>query len=632
MPYAVWIELADPDPTLSDEVARAQRPQLILALIESGGDAEPDEDDALASADEEEPVDLLDVRVVTHPEGARIGVVVDTDELEASLGLGFDLARMLAGSPVLFGWRLESLHGDKLTAPLEPGVWLPRLDEERARFSAVEHLPNELQELAAHYLLAGAAADIAGPAVRRHTTVAAADVVAGSVEHPWGRELVGVLGGLLVAACRAETVHHPLVARGGGDHELATALLKVVRGDATDPRTGFDDDGMRGHVLVDDFMQEHDLLWNRVDDTLTREADDARCRRQLRELLWAGLRVLATLGRDSLPLAETPWVWLAELESDAIDSVVDMFAGRDVERFEDATEHAADEFHAATRAHVLMRLALMHRTLLDTDAAAALMSSSAITEPLHHLGFHTLLALGATAVEQAARTTSSERLRAAAELVLSTLRAVEAGDDEAFDDLHRIIEELLPDKPLTTDHLRKAVRVFLDLIAATAEAADEEEVALAARQLLDGPAELACVLVDLPDDDATERTLRLRILAAVTALDPIAAGQVAAGLPELHSEDPRDEPALRSEITAWWTSLCRRNAQRPLIDEAASMCPEPGASLLRMMSASGTGAEPPLPDTWTVGTAAVAVVHAISALSIAAQDPELPDDIIGIDN
>ncbi|CCH29344.1 hypothetical protein ABZ816_35810 [Actinosynnema sp. NPDC047251] len=626
MPFAVWIELDDPDSTPSDEMVRAQRPQAILDLIESGGVDEVPEADAHPQ-DEDEALGLLDVRVLTHPRGARVGVVVDTEELDRSLGLGLDLARMLAGSPVLFGWRLTSVHSDRVTAPLEPGVGLPRLDEETARFPVFEHLPDELQQLAAQYLLVGAAASIVAPVGGHHRTVDAVEVVAGSAEHPWGRELAGALGGLLVAACRAETTQHPLVARGGGDAGLAEALLEVVRADAAETGTGFEDDRMRGFSLVEDFMSEHGLLWNRSDGELTPEADEAWSRRQLRSLLWAGVRVLATLGKDTLPAAETPWVWLAELDSDDIDDAVDGFAELDVEAFEEAAEHAEDELYAATQAHVLARLALLHPDLLDTKATAELMSGSSAYEPLHHLGMQILLSLGSARVEQVVRS-SSGSVKAAAEQVLTVLRAVDSEDDDAYDDFHRVLEDLLPAVVKPSAARCSTTRVFLDLLDAAARAAGDEDAAKAARYLVDFPAELACVIVSVSDDDTVEQVLRRRVLAAVTALDPTAAGRYAADLPALRSCDPRDEPALRSEATGWWAAPRLSVVSSPsLVQAALEGCPEPGATLLRTLGPPEEVEGLSLAGLST-GKLVVAVVQAVSALSVAARDPELPNDIL----
>ncbi len=619
MPYAVWIELIDPDPRSADEMTQAQRPQLILELIQANRQPEPPRD--LAALTEDDPANLLDVRVLTSADGARIGVAVDTDHLESSLGTGFDLARRLSGSPALFGWRLESLRAERLSAPRGPGGWLPP-DEEQTRFPVAAHLPGELRELAAHYLLAAAAGGLDDPAGRGRRTVAAADVVAGAVEDPWGRELTGALGALLVAACRAEAalgVRHALVGRGSGDPRLAQALLDTVRLDEALPATGYDEDRMRGHVLLENFMVEQNLLWNRVDDSGT--ADGERGRQQLRALLWAGLRALATMGRSTLRHAESPWVWLAELGSDEIDEVARQFAYRDLEAFEEAAENAEDQLHAATHAHLLLRLALRRPDLVDGNFPTAAMG--AFTEPLRHLGFQTLLSLGAATVERTARTPLAESTASAARTVLPALHAIAADEDDAFDDLYDAIDHLLPGTPAPREERRHRTRTFLDLVTSAAAQAGDEQSARIARELLTTPAESACVQADLPDGREIEHALRLRVLATAAGLDPDLAGAIAADLPALRSPDPRDEPALRAEATRWWRTAT--TAAHRLRDDAPDLrCPEPGAELLHAMRRPDAAHLEALPTE----TVAVAVVQVISALSIAAQEPYLPHEIL----
>ncbi|XVV07254.1 hypothetical protein ACQPW3_18475 [Actinosynnema sp. CA-248983] len=620
MPYAVWIELSDPDPPGSDDVAHARRPDLVLELIEAGGAADgpllEEDDDAGVVA--EEPVALLDVRVLTYPEGARVGLAVDAVDLPAALAVGLGLARYLSGTPTLFGWRLESISGAKLDAPVEPDVWLPSLEDDRPRFPIAEHLPRELQEPAAQYLLAAAAADVNDPAGRGSWRVDAADLVAGSVEHPWGRELVAALGGLLVAACRAEAVRHPLVGRGGGDPALAQALLDAVRADHDAPGTGADQDGTRGHLLLEDFTAAHDLQWNRVDPDADPDLAEERRRAQLRALLWAGLRCLATMGRDGLAAAESPWVWLADLDSDDVATVVDHFADRDAEQTAEAAEEAEALLYGATQAHLLMRLALLHPDLLAADRITAARNDLRIsTEPLQHLGFHALTSFGSAAVERA---TLPAHAADAARSVLTALRAVDAEEDDALDDLYAAIEDLLPTRHIADRERQAHTAAFLDLVTATAGAGDD--AARVARELLAFPAELACIVADLPDGGQAEHTLRLRVLAAAASLDPAVAGEVAADLPALRSKDPRDEPALHAEAAVWWGRAVRAFGGRPeVVERAITACPEPGAALLRRITSFSL-------DDLPTATVAVAVVQAVSALGIAAQEPYLPHEII----
>lgn len=45
MPYAVWIEVSDPDPGTTAEVAQTQRPKLIMELIRAGWETPAIDDD-----------------------------------------------------------------------------------------------------------------------------------------------------------------------------------------------------------------------------------------------------------------------------------------------------------------------------------------------------------------------------------------------------------------------------------------------------------------------------------------------------------------------------------------------------------------------------------------------------------
>ncbi|MEU4806377.1 hypothetical protein [Actinosynnema sp. NPDC023587] len=225
---------------------------------------------------------------------------------------------------------------------------------------------------------------------------------------------------------------------------------------------------------------------------------------------------------------------------------------------------------------MLARLALLRPDLLDTEATADLMGGSSAFEPLHHIGMQVLLSLGSATMEQVVNS-SSGPVKAAAEQVL---RAVDAEDDDAYDDFHRVLEDLLPAIVKPSAARRAGTRVFLYLLATASRAAGVGAAAEGARYLVDFPAELACVIVGVPDDDTVEHVLQRRVLAAVTALDPTAAGRYAADLPELRSDDPRDEPALRSEATGWWAAPRLHAASNPsLVEAALEACPGPAATL-----------------------------------------------------
>lgn len=637
MPYAVWIDVVDPDPRRSDEVTLAQRPELIMGLIEAGwdGPADPGHEvvDALQEAEAEGNVhELLDVRVLTYPDGAIIGVAVAGDDVEVALEVGLSLAHHLAGTPALFGWRLESLRTEKLSAPRAPDVWLPPVDEPRARFPVAAYLPRELRELCTKYLLVSAARDINDPTGHGRGTVDAADLVAGSVEHPWGSAFDEFLGGLLVAAARQEAAtgtRSPLVGRGGGDPSLAQALIDIIRRDQEQPSTGYDDDQMRGFVLIDDFKTEHGLTFDRVDDTLDREADEERSREQRRTLLWAGLRALATLGKNTLDRDQSSWLWLAALDSDIVDSVISEFANRDEDYLEESSEHTESELYTATQAHLLMRLALLHPDLLREEAELGLNDIDVTAGPLHHIAVETLMSLGTDAIASVAEASGHPATKAA-KMLLPLLKALDSDEGDPFADLHLALEKLLPRTRTGAGKRRHPAKTFLELITSAATAVGTDHAAKTARDLFIAPAASACVLIDDHTDRDVEDSLRLRILAAAAALSPLAAGKVAADLPQLRSQDPRDEPAARTEAMTWWNNSVQalnHHPDRSSIDLTKIECPEPGRTLLSGL-VSGTPDLSAALAVMPVNDTVVATAQAISILSIALDNPELPYEIV----
>ncbi len=252
MPLAVWVDLVGPHPEERDEQERAQLPGLIGDLVQAGwevtGFAE------VSGIDEDPQSDahgeLLDFRVLGYPGGAYVGLVVDS-ELDEALAVGAGLARhLISSAPVLLGWSVESLRSYRLASPGPAGTWLPDPADACPRFPVAEHLSNDLQKLAAQYLIAGAVQNLADPTGSTRK-VDASDLVAGVLaESPWDREVAGALGGLLIAAGRGEAETDErgrLVAHGEGDRELALALLEAVRAEIDDEEDDAYDDLF--HVL-----------------------------------------------------------------------------------------------------------------------------------------------------------------------------------------------------------------------------------------------------------------------------------------------------------------------------------------------------------------------------------------------
>jgi hypothetical protein len=580
MPYLVWIDLSGPESEEDDELASAQVPELVLELIEGGWEIiapvlddadEPDEDDA---------PELLDVRVLGYPAGVFVGLAVDTESIDVAMAFGASLGRHLRdAAPALMGWTVDSLRVDKATAPDEEGGWFPPLrDEPRPKLPVAEHLPWDLQKLSAQYLIAGAVRHLIDPTLRVPRAIDAADVVAGAaIEPPWDRELVGALGGLLIAAGEVEKelgVRGSVAGRGEGDPALAQALVDAVRREVDTPSTGHDADDvdMRGHDVVEQFMAEHQLGWNR-------EPDERRGRRQFRALVWAGLRALATMTSSIQGEARSPWMWLAVLDE---SPVVEWFADQDDEELEFSDEDAHSQITAAARAHLLVRVALLHPGLLDPSAPEfdRLGWDDIDTEPLHHLFGEVLPGLG--------------------------------------------VEEGL-DRLLAEDDVRAALVALADL----ARAAPAEKVAQTTRLLLRSPAELACVLVDRDDEDV-DSLLRRFLVALSCGVGVAVAARVAAELPELTSADPRDEPALRHETTTWLARLVEAAEDadfRASVGRAVAACPAPGADLL---AAVARGESDPVTMSAALSTSdlTVGVAQALSALSLTSGAMWLPLDFL----
>ncbi|MCR6488367.1 hypothetical protein M8542_36610 [Amycolatopsis sp. OK19-0408] len=553
MPYAVWLEMTAPAP-IDDAAAVAQLPGLIVDLLKAGWDvpAVPRLDDDVEDDAAGEP-GLVDLSVVGYADGAMIGLAVDTDVLEVATTIGASLCRHLAdAAPALLGWTTDSLRVTTVTTPDADGNWLPRLREDGPRFPVAEHLRDDLLEMEAQFLLAAAVRDLhdpTGESRRTPNAVDAADLIGGAVtQHPWGRELASELGTLLIAAAEHETAagtRRPLTGHGNGDTALAQHLLSAVRAEIDQPATDYDDDRMRGHVLLDDFMQCHDLRWNHRSDDLDDAAYQLRSRAQLRALLWAGLRVLATVTHDVTEHARTPWLWLDALDSDDANPAVEILAEIDDEHLTASDEEDDDELTAAADAHVLIRAALLRPDLLETPAlgapGAALSDVTVTAGPLHHVAHDALLTVGADAIQAAADTAD---LTTTANRVLPALRAIEAlRDDDSdpqadpYNDLYDALDHLLPADD-THDRRVRLARELLRLITTAAGATPDMPARVALELFLD-PAATASVLLTGDNNHRTVRRLRTCILSAAAALDPALAGSFAADLPALRSTDPR---------------------------------------------------------------------------------------------
>lgn len=618
----MWLELTAPEP-IQDELGQAQLPRLILEVLEEGWEA-PAPAGAELPPEEHGGPGLLDVRVLTHPAGAVIGLAVDTEVLDIALTVGTSLGRHLAGSAsALRGWVIEEVRAERRRAPEPSGDWLPSLDDGSPRFAVAQHLPDALQDLAARYLLAAAVRDLHDPTGRTGYTrdaVRADDLVAAAaIEDVWCMRIVRELGPLLVAAGRREARsgrRRPLTAHGGGDPDLAAALLDLVRAEIDRPATGHDEDGPRGGALLERFVDDHGLRYGPGGgDDLDPAVEERLGQQRWRTLLWAGLRVLTTLAADLTQHVRTPWLWLAELAGPEVDPVVGELAGRDGTRLTLSDWDDREQLRSAARAHVLVRAALLHPRLLDEAGSNGLdlllSDADVVGGPLHQLVAHVLLSLDADVVADAPAADAALPDGAVAAIV-AALRSIELDDvphdADPFDDLYVAIANLLPGD----DRLDAAVNGgVLKWLAAAAG----EDAPVIARQLFTSPGEIACVMLsgfDVEDDD--ERRQRTYVLAEAAAVDPELVAGLAADSPALGSQDPRDEPAFRNEVDLWRRRLAEVVEH---LDEAR--LPEPAAVLLRDFDDAAA---------MTTAEAAETTLRAVSVVSVATGDRDLPARVL----
>ncbi|MGA8114972.1 MAG: hypothetical protein WCA46_15000 [Actinocatenispora sp.] len=637
MPYIVWVGMADPNPAALDEPGRALLSRLILDVASADWGVPAVTHPPDTTADDgtgprsHHSGDLAGLRVQPHPRGALISMTIETDVLDDALLAGSRLGRRISGAaPSLLGWTVEHVRAQRLS-PLTGGDWYPEPEGSPWRPVAA-HLPDPLRALSARYLVAAAVRDLADPAGRTGHRVDAAELAeAAARDHPWGRELVSALGELMVVAGRAEAEagrRTRLTGRGGGQTDLPEALLHRVRAEIDVPSTGFRDDTMRGRALIDQFVDDMGLSWDDAGDA--RHEDPGH--RPLWHLLWAGLRVLATLSGDGTNDARSPWLWLDALGADHADPLVGVLAELDRTSLAYAERDTSHQLSAAAEAHLLIRAALLHTSFLDpaVGTLTGCLDRPQVTESLQHIAYETLTAMGPAAVCVAGQ--GLDRLPGAAVVardLIPALRALgaehQAGDPS--DDLHRAMERLLHEAD-PGGAGPSGAHTLLNLITRAAAEHGEERAAELARDLFARPSDAACLLLNGVDEGQADDRLRRHILARAAALDPTMAGRIAADLPALDSDDPRDRPALRVQARSWWSDTARRLAHHDLDQGQFPTFPGLGSALLRAFTGSGAaGAIRALADMPT-SIAVVAVVQAISALSIATGRPELPLEVL----
>jgi hypothetical protein len=637
MPYLGSLTISGPQPDM-DEVTRMTEAlaQAVAAGWQSSwvatGDFEPEElDEAYVDSDtvldpDDGPDDseievqveqvegsVLDHRVLGYPGGAFVLVVLDGEGLDfeqAALVVAALGRHLTTWSPGLLEYAVQEVKVSMIAKPYDAENWLPPLDEDDGedlapQWPLVELMDDDLQSLAARYFLAGAVRSLWNPARRvNNPAFDARDVAVGAADGPWGRELTSALGELLVRAARLESAagqSAKLSARGDGDAELAADLLRRARatGDQDDAESWMDD-LMRGHLLLEEFVEAHELTWNRIPDDESLDQTEARRAGQLRDLLWAGVKALATLA-VSLSDVTNPWLLLDKLAQNG-DGIVALLAERESERLQEAAEHDSEEVRSAAAAHAAVWLAICQADLLDTARGAELVDAVAQdVGAFHHVVYSALLHSGSGPARAAVgdqRVTPG--LRAHMTDFLAAQEKIEASQESDYDDDGSdrgsgsgggdtgadigggvAVSVVVSDTGDTYDEMHNALDAALGeddeaevrlrgLLAIVGVAAGLTASDLNPRRGLDGyisaPHELAAELLRNPAEYASlilsegveeDDFIRLHALAEVARFSAAAAGAMAADFPDLADEDPRTEPAARERARRWIAAALR---------------------------------------------------------------------------
>jgi len=649
VPYMCRVTISGPEP---DAEGVTQMMDAVASAIEAGWEApriftdEDFDDEDGPGILEEPPGDvspdgaILDYRVLGYPGGAIILVVLDGGDLmQTSVAVTGLAQHLTTWSPGLLEYSPDEVSIAKVDEPYDGENWLPRIDDgeedrEQPRWNLAELLDDDLQDLAAEYLLAQGVRSLWQPTdpVEGYR---ARDVVLGAAEDPWGRELTSALGVLLIRAARFE--HRAgssanLVIQGSGEPELAADLLRRARETGPDAETGgWDDDAVRGHVLMERFMAEHQLSWNQVLDDESLKEYEERASRQLRALLWAGLRALATM---AMPLSRLsgPWQLLDQLGGDPLVSV---FAQGEEEQNEEDAEEDLEEVESAAAAHVLVWLSVRHPELLDGEAAGSLVDQ--VTEnasALHHVLCEALLMAGAGPLEAALESfppppgvrAGIKDFTAALE-VTETAEVNDAGDP--YDDMHRALDLVLAEGPGLEQRIRWVLAVT-GLAARLTEtganprrdAGEQVSSPLAlTRYLLAMPAMHAAVVLHRHDD---ENAVRTRMLSLSAQVAPVAAGDLASELPDLTGDDPRLEPAAKARAVNWIENAVRlaREHGREAALGVNSGCGDDARVLVQAVVAGRD-----LPAAWPVTRFAAASAEGASAILHSAQATEFAEAV-----
>ncbi|WP_326634269.1 hypothetical protein OIE67_51035 [Nonomuraea fuscirosea] len=641
MPHLGKITISSPDPGTIDT---DRLMDAVGAAIQAGWESPRVLSEDEGDDEHQGGGSVEDYRVLGYPGGAIVYVLLVGGELEQVALAVTALGRHLTTwSPDLLAYSVDEVGVSRYDEPYDADNWLPLLDHDeqpQPHWSPEELLDQNLMALNARYILAGAVRSLWEPGRRVGSpAVDPYDVAAGAAEHPWGGAFVRALGTLLIRAARLDAqagAQSKLTAQGAGDPALTADLLQRARATAQQSETeGWTDDKMRGHVLVTRFTEDHGLDWNQVRDGESTEQTDTRSADQLWQLLWAGLKTLATL---AAPLAHVSSAWQL-LDDLGDDEVVALIAERENERIDAVTEHDRQEVDAAAAAHAALWLAINRPELLATGQCRWLISVVASdVDTFHQLVYSAMVMAGTGPVRAAVDDVEMPATMHAAMTEFVEAQALtdpdgispRPGDEEvgdAYDDMHHALEAALTDN----GDLSRRVRGLLTVVGRAAEltATDVnthlgQERHICApreltRELLERAAEHAAVIIsdEEPDDDGS---VRLNALSMLAQIAPDAAGAMAADFPDLSSDDPRDEPAARTRARQWVADAMRVVREHQESDQLVPGMASPDAELVL----GAVAAEQELPQ-WPIqrvvaasAEAAATLLHTASLTTLAA--------------
>lgn len=639
MPYLCRVTISGPEP---DADGVSQMMDAASAAIQAGWDSpKVVTDDEVEAEIPDDPSDddsrdgaILDYRVFGYPGGAIILVVLDGGDLmQTSVAVTGLAQHLTTWSPGLLEYTPSEVTIAKIEKPYDEENWLPPVGEEddeaeRPRWHLAELLGRELQELAAEYLLACAVQSLWDPAESRDR---AWDIVAGAAEDPWGRELTSALGVLLIRAARLEHrsgSRAQLIVQSSGTPELAAELLRRARETGAEAETdGWTDDDMRGHVLVEGFMEEQQLLWKRISDAEPPDETEDRRERQLRTVLWAGLRALATM---AMPLAHLsgPWQVLDELSG---ETLVSIFAQEEGEQNEENAEEDLEEVETAAAAHVVVWLTIRHPELLDDSASDSLVQQVIQDVSSFHQVFYAAMVMAGPGPLKAAlaEKPAPALLDADIEDFAAALAATDDDNADSYDDMHAALELVLAEEP----DLDERIRYLLAVTCLAARLTDTDvnphramkdyvsRPGMLTHYLLAEPAMHAALVLHRHDDDAA---VRARMLSLAAQVAPVAAGDLAAEFPDLAGDDPRLEPASRARALSWiekalQLALEKGRAITGKVDLASS--PDANELVRDVTATSG------LPGEWPIHRLVAASAEAAAAILHAVEAAELADEV-----